>query len=112
MTNHVKSLAARGDPAHRLPSARQATLAVAGSQTGSRNGYIEQEWLFCKIVLGVISPLLLNIALHGMEAALGVKHDAQGTSIGKRAVVRYADDCAPRRQERRIAGIFPECQAA
>src|SRR5580698_9226790 len=41
---------------------------------------------------GVISPLLLNIALHGMEAALGVKHDHQGTSIGKRAVVRYADD--------------------
>ena len=42
---------------------------------------------------GVISPLLLNIALHGMEAALGVKHDNQGTSIGKRAtVVRYADD--------------------
>lgn len=41
---------------------------------------------------GVISPLLLNIALHGMEAALGVKHDGQGTSIGKRAVVRYADD--------------------
>src|ERR1700682_4906574 len=27
-----------------------------------------------------------------MEAALGVRHDAQGTSIGKRAVVRYADD--------------------
>jgi RNA-directed DNA polymerase len=41
---------------------------------------------------GVISPLLLNIALHGMEAALGVKHDGQGTSRGKRAVVRYADD--------------------
>jgi RNA-directed DNA polymerase len=41
---------------------------------------------------GVISPLLLNIALHGMEAALGVRHDSQGTSIGKRAVVRYADD--------------------
>jgi RNA-directed DNA polymerase len=46
----------------------------------------------CKIVWGVFSPLLLNIALHGMEAALGVKHDRQGTSIGKRAVVRYADD--------------------
>ena len=41
---------------------------------------------------GVISPLLLNIALHGMEVALGVRHDAQGTSRGKRAVVRYADD--------------------
>ena len=41
---------------------------------------------------GVISPLLLNIALHGMEAALGVTHDAKGQIIGKRAVVRYADD--------------------
>jgi|HubBroStandDraft_1064217.scaffolds.fasta_scaffold08331_5 RNA-directed DNA polymerase len=41
---------------------------------------------------GVISPLLLNVALHGMEAALGVRHDSQGISIGKRAVVRYADD--------------------
>src|SRR3954447_19038684 len=41
---------------------------------------------------GVISPLLLNVALHGMEAALGVRHDTQGTSRGKRAVVRYADD--------------------
>src|SRR6266568_670442 len=27
---------------------------------------------------GVISPLLLNIALHGMEAALGVTYDARG----------------------------------
>jgi len=41
---------------------------------------------------GVISPLLLNIALHGMEAALGVTHDSRGKIIGKRAVVRYADD--------------------
>jgi RNA-directed DNA polymerase len=41
---------------------------------------------------GVISPLLLNIALHGMEAALGVQHDSQGANRGKRAVVRYADD--------------------
>jgi RNA-directed DNA polymerase len=41
---------------------------------------------------GVISPLLLNIALHGMEAALGVQYNAAGKSVGKRAVVRYADD--------------------
>ena len=41
---------------------------------------------------GVISPLLLNIALHGMEAALGVKHDSEGANRAKRAVVRYADD--------------------
>jgi RNA-directed DNA polymerase len=41
---------------------------------------------------GVISPLLLNIALHGMEPALGVRHNRQGEIAGKRAVVRYADD--------------------
>jgi RNA-directed DNA polymerase len=41
---------------------------------------------------GVISPLLLNIALHGMEAALGVQTTATGRTKGKRAVVRYADD--------------------
>ena len=40
---------------------------------------------------GVISPLLANIALHGMEEALGVKH-RRGQIEGKRAVVRYADD--------------------
>lgn len=41
---------------------------------------------------GVISPLLMNIALHGMEAALGVTHDKRGQINGTRAVVRYADD--------------------
>jgi RNA-directed DNA polymerase len=41
---------------------------------------------------GVISPLLLNIALHGMEAALKVKYNRRGQIKGKRAVVRYADD--------------------
>src|SRR6266516_4384067 len=41
---------------------------------------------------GVISPLLANIALHGMEEAIGVKYDSRGQLIGKRAVVRYADD--------------------
>jgi RNA-directed DNA polymerase len=41
---------------------------------------------------GVISPLLANIALHGMEEALGVKYSRNYTLIGKRAVVRYADD--------------------
>jgi RNA-directed DNA polymerase len=41
---------------------------------------------------GVISPLLANSALHGMEEALGVKYDNRGQIRGKRAVVRYADD--------------------
>ena len=44
---------------------------------------------------GVISPLLSNIALHGMEAALGityVKHGGRWRTNGNRALVRYADD--------------------
>ena len=41
---------------------------------------------------GVISPLLLNIALHGLERAVGVLHDHNGAIMGPRAVVRYADD--------------------
>ena len=41
---------------------------------------------------GILSPLLANIALHGMEKALGVKYNSGGTSIGKRILVRYADD--------------------
>jgi len=41
---------------------------------------------------GVISPLLANIALHGMEQTLSVRYDNRGRTISKRAVVRYADD--------------------
>ena len=41
---------------------------------------------------GVISPLLANIALHGMEEALGIKHYTRGDLNSTRAVVRYADD--------------------
>lgn len=41
---------------------------------------------------GIISPLLANIALHGMEEAIGVRRNINGANIGKRGVVRYADD--------------------
>lgn len=41
---------------------------------------------------GVISPLLANIALHGMEQALGIKHDYRQKQVQRRAMVRYADD--------------------
>jgi len=40
----------------------------------------------------VVSPLLANIALHGLETALEVKRNSQGHVRGDRAVVRYADD--------------------
>ena len=44
---------------------------------------------------GVISPLLLNIALHGLEEAVGVGYRKAGNSTqikSKRALIRYADD--------------------
>jgi RNA-directed DNA polymerase len=46
---------------------------------------------------GVVSPLLLNVALHGMEHAAGVRYQTSGLQAGWMApgsptVVRYADD--------------------
>jgi RNA-directed DNA polymerase len=46
---------------------------------------------------GVVSPLLLNVALHGMEKAAGVRYGKSGLRVGLVArsspvVVRYADD--------------------
>lgn len=46
---------------------------------------------------GVISPLLLNIALHGLEHAAGVRYITAGrqagdTKAGSPVVIRYADD--------------------
>jgi RNA-directed DNA polymerase len=41
---------------------------------------------------GIISPLLANIALHGLEEHLGVKYNNRGEVLGKRLLVRYADD--------------------
>jgi RNA-directed DNA polymerase len=42
---------------------------------------------------GVISPLLLNITLQGLEEALGVQYDPQGhVKVGCPIVITYADD--------------------
>lgn len=46
---------------------------------------------------GTISPLLLNVALHGMESAAGVRYFTAGTHAGETRVgspilIRYADD--------------------
>jgi RNA-directed DNA polymerase len=50
---------------------------------------------------GVISPLFLNAALHGLEHAAGVRYRTTGskaaeTAPGSPVVIRYADDRAPR----------------
>ena len=46
---------------------------------------------------GVISPVLMNVALHGMEAAAGVRYILTGANAGTArpgspVVIRYADD--------------------
>jgi RNA-directed DNA polymerase len=56
---------------------------------------------------GVISPLMLNVALHGLEEAAGVRYQSSGshagdTRSGSPVVVRYADDlvaCAHSREQ-------------
>lgn len=60
---------------------------------------------------GVISPVLLNVALHGMEEAAGVRYhrsrsQAGATVSGSPVVVRYADDlvamCLSREQAEEV----------
>ncbi len=49
----------------------------------------------------MISPCLLNVALHRLEEAAGVRYQTSGTRAGATrpgspVAVRYADDGAPR----------------
>ena len=79
-------------------------------------GYVEQEVFYATErgtpQGGVISPLLANIALHGMEQAIGVKYNCRGELIGKRAVVRYADDfvcfCETKEDAERVQALLAE----
>jgi RNA-directed DNA polymerase len=61
-------------------------------------GYVEDEMLHPTDTGvpqgGVISPLLLNVALHGMEHALGISYTPKGVRRGPYALVKYADDLA------------------
>ncbi|MDN7356264.1 group II intron reverse transcriptase/maturase [Acetobacter senegalensis] len=63
---------------------------------------------------GVISPLLANIALHGMEDALGIRRIIRGrpAATNQRALVRYADDfvvfCHSKEDAERVVGVMGE----
>ncbi len=66
---------------------------------------------------GVISPLIMNVALHGMETAAGVCYHATGTRAGKTVsgcpvLVRYADDvialCHSRAQAEQVKARLAE----
>jgi RNA-directed DNA polymerase len=66
---------------------------------------------------GVISPCLMNVALHGLEEAAGVEYERLGNdgALTKRksaVVVRYADDliaaCSSREQAERVKARLAE----
>jgi RNA-directed DNA polymerase len=66
---------------------------------------------------GVISPLLLNVALHGLEQAAGVRYISSGRQAGdivagSPMVIRYADDmvalCHTRQQAEQIKARLAE----
>ncbi|MDL4818681.1 group II intron reverse transcriptase/maturase [Actinomadura opuntiae] len=66
---------------------------------------------------GVISPLLLNVALHGMEGAAGVQRITSGIRAGEvkqgsPILIRYADDatvlCHSQEQARRVKARLAE----
>jgi RNA-directed DNA polymerase len=83
--DHHKLMKSIGNfPARRLISAWLKSGYVDGNtfhrtETGTPQG-------------GIISPLLANIALNGLEKHLGVKYNNRGEIRGKRILVRYADD--------------------
>ena len=66
---------------------------------------------------GVISPLLMNVALHGMEQAAGVRYIRTGTNAGTArpgspVLIRYADDllalCHSREQAEQVKARLAE----
>jgi RNA-directed DNA polymerase len=66
---------------------------------------------------GVISPLLLNVALHGLEEAAGVRYHTTGVDAGKvkpnsPVAIRYADDvvvlCHSQRQAEQVKARLAE----
>src|SRR5215208_701148 len=66
---------------------------------------------------GVISPLLLNVALHGLESAAGVRYTTVGRNAGdikagSPVVIRYADDmialCHSQRQAEQVKASLAE----
>ena len=59
------------------------------------------EGAVCKIVWGVISPLLANVYLHYV-LDVWFEQEVKPRLKGRAFLVRYADDCAPRRRQGRL----------
>jgi len=61
---------------------------------------------------GLISPLLLNIAMYGLEQALDIRYNNRGENQSKRGLVRYADDlvafCESKEDAKEVKHILQE----
>ena len=84
LLEHLGSFPARGMVAGWLVAGVMERGRFAPTEEGTPQG-------------GVISPILLNIALHGMEQAAGVRYvrcDPRGAHVagGSPVLIRYADD--------------------
>src|SRR5579885_641865 len=72
-------------------------VSIARSQALPWDCHREVEQAFCQITGGVVSPLLANVALHGLETALRQDYPQSHQTLGiaeswKPVVIRYADD--------------------
>ena len=81
-------------------------------------GYLENQFLFATTEGtpqgSIISPALANRTLDGLQRLLE-EHFGSPRSRQRQCkvhLVRYADDCAPRRRDGSGSGPEPECQAA
>jgi RNA-directed DNA polymerase len=62
---------------------------------------------------GVVSPVLLNVALHGMEQAAGVRYLSSGSiRVDSPALIRYADDMVVFRHSRQDVDVIKARLAA
>jgi hypothetical protein len=87
------------------------TLAIAGPQAFPRDDFIQKQLPFCKIVGGVISPLLANVYLHYVldEWFAG---EVQPRLKGRAFLIRYADDFVIgftlEEDARRVMAVLPQ----
>jgi len=84
-----KATVRKSFPRLTLPSL--PALAVAGPQPCPRNDVIQNQLPVCKIVGGVISPLLANVFLHYVLDTW-FRQEVQSRLRGCAHLIRYADD--------------------
>ena len=86
-------------------------MPVRRSEPRSGDDRVGNQGRFCNIVGGVVSPLLANITLHYVLDEW-FEEEVRPRLKGQAFLIRYADDCAPRRCEGTTSGVVLERHAA